>query len=200
MTNEAISTLHWMLSTDKGVHEVQVNGEIEYIPVSERRYFLRVLQGVASQGSLGYVSLAPRNMPDRHAAAPHCEVLWVEVESGPSAELLASFKPEPTLILRHGNTVRRTALWATSRPLTETWTVQAVKRIAHALSAPKKYARIEHVIPTPGSIVGPNKKVSVELLTANLYAPDEVVGKRRPDRRPLKDAPVSKWRERQAAA
>lgn len=191
--------LHWMLSTDRGYHEIQVNGEIEYVPIIMRPYFLRVLRGVAEQGSLGRVSLVPRSNPDSHSPGHHGEVLWVEVESGASAEALAKFKPAPTLILRKGATVYRTALWAMARPLTESWLTAANKRLAHALGTPKKYANLNHTILTPGSVVA-GKTIEVESLSTNLYAPDQVVGRHRPDKRPLKDAPVSKWnRDRQAA-
>lgn len=129
-------------------------------------------------------AVAPRARRDAEAVAP-CSILWAVTESREAAARLGRFNPPPTLILRQGETARLTAIWALERPLGWEWTERACRRLAHALRAPKKWARPDVSLFMPGSAVrmssrGPRllpQRVNVEAFRPGaLYTARRVVG------------------------
>jgi len=59
--------------------------------------------------------------------------LWVRTESGKSAQLLARFKPRPTLVLQEGSTNRMTAFWMLNGALKPEDIERANRRLSYAL-------------------------------------------------------------------
>lgn len=147
------------------------------------------------------VGLTPRS-GRAHDGLQRCSVLWAVADSRRACERLGRLRPRPTLVLREGDTVRTTALWALDRTMAWDWTVRGNRRIAHAISAPKKWSTPEHAVRLPGSAVrwgrdGPRllplRVNVVEFEPRAIYEPRRVVGH-------LPDAPdPDAWRDKKAS-
>lgn len=123
--------------------------------------------------------------------------LWVRVETKESARLLEVFRPAPTIVLQEGDSSRRVALWAVTKPHTVDQALRANRRLAHALKAPKKHASPdEFSFAPPGTFLRHGRRrpcpVTVVGHECRIYGPTEVYGR-------LKDAPdPDAWRQRAA--
>lgn len=183
----ALALLWQILPHDRGYHELRLEGERVFCDVTDQALFRRLLGGVAKLGSHCDLSAVPRLNVNDSLSVGHASVLWARLDSGRSCELLQRFEPEPTLVLRDGGTLRRTALWALSRPLNYDWTLRANRRIAHRLGSKKKLGEPSFMFPAPGSLVN-GKRVFVEHASEGFYEPAQVVGQ-------LPDAPdQDAWR------
>jgi hypothetical protein len=141
--------------------------------------------------------------PDRDGlltgATLPCHALWAVVDTGEGAAKLARFRPRPTIVLREGDTIKRTAVWALTRPLQWEYTVKGNRRLAHQFQGPKKFVQPDHALRTPGSFVVDGRVVPIpvvpdELNPQGLYTAAQVV-------KHLREPPdPNGWRKRQEAA
>ncbi len=186
-----------MLGFGTGFHEIRVDGHRTFLPTGRPRPFEIRLQTAAKRGVGCQVSLVPRMTPHDHLLEPS-NVLWVRVENGTARSLLEQFEPQPTMILRDGDTVRMTALWALREPLRgsgaepEVWCRRANERLSYALGGVRKHANPHSFLDAPGTPAG-RGVVTVARFEPDLYDPREVVGH-------LPDAPSpDAWKEKQSA-
>jgi hypothetical protein len=159
---------------------------------SERRNWIgTVMSQSEDRDVLLSVGLRPRR---GFGSCDSARCLWLRTESKKEAQMLARFRPKPTIIVREGSTSRMIALWQMRNPLTYEWLVRANKRIAHKTFSAKKWAAPEFAFPAPGSCLraGRARPVPVRVEEFNpdaVYTPREVVGR-------LKEAPdPAAWRE-----
>jgi hypothetical protein len=121
------------------------------------------------------------------------QVVWARLDTGRQFQKLQEFRPAPTLVVREGGSVHRTAVWWLTRSLNVVQLERANKRIAHALGCKKKWASPDAHVFVPGTVLrNAGRKpaaVHVESETGNRYTPKQVFGS-------LQDAPEPKdWRE-----
>lgn len=179
--------LFWLTAGNgSGWREVWIESARYWIPTLDRREFDRKLSAIRVLGD-GEISLVPRLGQDCYfTTSSSC--LWARVESRHGAKLLADFKPEPTLVLRDGDTVKRTAFWWLDNPLDPIWALKANERLSQALGGIRKHAALdEHLVPPQAS--RGVQEIHLEAIRLRIYHPNQVVGSDRPDRRALKDAP-----------
>lgn len=183
-----LTVLWQILASGTGFHELVADGERTFCPVESRWTFERTIPSCARAGMTISLSAAPRSKPDSMTVAP-ASVVWARLESGKGADALQRFSPAPTLVLREGKTVKRTAFWALRRPLAYDWALRANKRVAHALGAAKKHADPSFMFTPPGCEAD-GKIVWVEFAdeAGTLFMPNQVVAH-------LRDAPAPRdWR------
>jgi hypothetical protein len=171
-----------------------------FVRETDERYSSEVLLGVpATKRARGGVAAAT--------------AFWVRVEGTEQNRWLASFQPQPTIVLREGSSSRRWALWALEYPVRWAGVDRGNRRLAHRMRAPKKWAEPENLwLPAPGSCLrrhgGRPVPIVVERLEAVTFEPLGVIGAReievngRVRRFPaLKDAPAADaWMKRQTGA
>jgi hypothetical protein len=121
-------------------------------------------------------------------------VVWAHLESGDSCARLSRFRVRPTLVVSEGGSVRRTAVWALTRPLSHDWCERANRRLAHFFRGPKKHCGTTGRLYIPGTVLRAGRKrpvpASVEEFNPDaIYTARQVVGA-------LKDAPdPDAWRQ-----
>jgi hypothetical protein len=125
------------------LHEVRVGPARCWVPVEQRRAFVRLL----GEDDV-FVSPVPRAHPDDLSWA-QTHVLWARLETPECAALLGRMRVGPTLVIREGQSSRRTALWALSAPLEGPWIIRATERLAHVLKGRRATASPTSVIPSP---------------------------------------------------
>ena len=163
-----------MLGSSGGFHAFRFeDADTAWVDVPDRRRFTRCCQGAVEVGAVPYGDESYQHHGDS-------AVLWARIESGASLALLRAFKPYPTLLLREGQTVRYTALWAVHKPLSPENVERANKRIAHALKTAKKWAHPKFMFQPAGSKGA--RSVEVAYQSAELYPVGRVIGR-------LADAP-----------
>lgn len=161
-----------------------------FVPVEEVARFERLVDRPDEDCSVSFV---PRRRPLPEGMQPaeyigRSSVLWARLDNTKQMNRLRHFEPVPTVVLRHGGSVHRVALWWLSTPLNVVQVERANKRIAHALDCKKKWADPGHHFMVPGTVLrqsAPGRKacqVHVEWEGEGRYTLGEVVGK-------LKDAP-----------
>lgn len=171
---------HLTGGTGRGFREVWIENHCWWIETTDRDDFARKLQAIRILR--GEISPVPRLRPDDSAPFDASACLWVRVETRKAAEKLLAFEPKPTLILRDGLTVKRTAFWWLSRELPEPWLKRATERLAHHFGAPRMYADPARFnFAPPGSTVGV-QPIGYERMTLDLWHPNQIVGG-------MKDAP-----------
>lgn len=173
---------------------LRVDSEPVWLPVPDRARFRRALGGAEKLASRSELSPLPRSSESTEAIG-QCSCLWARVESGKQLDALTKFTPAPSIVLRDGDTLRRTALWALTGELDEQWAERLNRRIAHKLGTPKKYADpTRFTFTTPGAIGEGGKLVRVEHMIPEFYGAKEVAGR-------LQEAPdPHAWRNAQVAA
>jgi hypothetical protein len=176
-----------LADVDPGLMEVRVRSDkaaLCWIPCASPRALMRML--TADDCEIGAV---PRTEPDSWSLG-ESHVLWARLETGASEQLLQRFRPSPTLVLREGQTFRRWALWALSRPLSGSWTTKANERLAYALHARRKSGDASTLIRSPFTRITYGRRSPipcwVEFETPEIYTPRELVGR-------LRDAPEIRW-------
>lgn len=158
--------------TGKGMRETWIENSRYWTPSADRRDFDRKLQAVRMLG--GEISVLPRIAQD-HVAFDAASCLWVRVETRDAAKRLSDFKVKPTLVLRDGETVKRTAFWWLTRELPWNWVLKANERLAYALHGLRKCAALSHMVVPPYASTG-TQIVEIERITLAMYHPNEVVG------------------------
>ena len=108
---------------------------------------------------------------------------WCHCTTKESVRLLDAFPPAPTLVIREGDTIKRWALWALSRPLVGEWILKANERLSYRLKGLRRDASPTVLIPSPYN--GGNHVAAYT--DGAYYHPKAVVGG-------LRDAPERKWR------
>lgn len=174
------------LGDGTGYREVWLENTRYWVPALDRREFHRKLSGIRVLGDGGF-SAIPRITKDRYFTT-QASCLWARVETRHAAKLLAEFEPQPTLILRDGETVKRTAFWHLDNVLDPIWALRANERLSQALGGIRKAGALDSLCTPPQAGIGA-QTVQLEHLSARSYHPNEVVGTARPDGRKLKDAP-----------
>lgn len=123
---------------------------------------------------------------------------WVVTDSKDAAGRLERFGHPPTLVLREGATVRKTALWLLNRPVDRERVIRANRRLAYALRCPTvKHSDPDSMtLPLPGTFLRNGRTrpvpVVVEALRPVNYTMAQLVGR-------LKDPPTADaWKERAA--
>jgi hypothetical protein len=126
-------------------------------------------------------------------------ILWARTETGDAVARLSQFRPRPTLVLRDGATVQKTALWALTQPLDMALAERANKRLAYRLKCPHKHAMPKgYAFRPPGCEIRNGRRVPVVVVEFNpdaTYTAGQVVGRDRPDRG-LPDPPKPRPRRR----
>lgn len=164
-----------------------------WLPVHER-FARRSFERLCTEDDC-LVSTVPR-LDNRHGWPGRTCVLWAQLDNGRQAKALEAFRPEPTMVLREGTSVRRVALWALwgDKPLDDDWGIRANKRIAHKLGTKKKHAEFTFTFRPPGTVLRKGREkpllVSVEHRSEAIYSAREVVGA-------LQEAPApsTAWRD-----
>lgn len=160
-----------------GVHLWRLGEQVVWMPVEQEARFRRALAAFAASGRPVSLAAAPRRGRGSAAVAPP-GVLWARVESGDSLRRLRGFRPSPTLVLRDGDTVRHTALWALARPIKGSWhegAREANRRLAGYLRTPKKHAELGFEFSPPGMVVGRSRS-RVVAASGELHDPAAVAG------------------------
>lgn len=135
----------------------------------------------------------PRTRGDNTTTA---RAFWVRLEGKDSNKFLGWFKPQPSVIIREGQSSKRTAIWFLREPIRWKGIVRGNERLAYKLRAPRVYADPDgrFSIPAPGCCLRERRKrpvpVRVERLTEETFEPLQVIGH-------LRDAPEKNtaWRE-----
>lgn len=175
----------WAVLYAPGFFQVSLDNETRWLPAAERDRFRRTLGGAAKLATKTQIHPAPRGGFDRRDVAS-AAVLWVRAESGDESEALLSWSPKPTVIIRDGETVKHTALWALTRTLDPRWTERLNKRLAHAIGTAKKHASPETFhFTAPGSLTETGKVAQVVHASPDFYGAKELAGR-------LPDAPDTK--------
>lgn len=201
--DEALHALAFILGWHGGIMEVQtwregrgwhsdffdmaapgVGGRLaRFVRTTDERYSSEVLLGAPAGKPKGGVGTAT--------------AFWVRVEGTVQNRWLASFRPEPTIVLREGSSSRRWALWALEHPVRWVGVDRGNRRLAHRMRAPKKWAEPERLwLPAPGCCLRKDRArpvpVVVERLEPVSFGPLDVIGDRVVDgrrHRALPDAP-----------
>lgn len=183
--------------TDGEDHEVDSRNVRLWIDVADVRRFERTINDPDEDCSL---SLVPRKPPLPEGMQPaewvgQSAVVWARLDNNRQMQKLRLFDPVPTLVLRHGGSVHRMAIWWLSTPLNVVQLERANRRIAHALGAKKKWADALAYTFVPGTVLrngAPGRKavaVHIEYESGGRYTLGQVVGR-------LPDAPdPDAWRE-----
>lgn len=138
----------------------------------------------------------PRQIPDGGAATT-TTVLWTTVTGAEQNRRLSWLPLEPDLVIREGNSSRRTCLWALQEPMRWTGVHRANRRIAYRLGAVQKTGEPERLeIPAPGTCLRRDRTrpvpVVVERLVWAVHPWQQLIGR-------LKDAPdADAWRNHAA--
>lgn len=187
MTDLSLDAL-WVALNAPGHFLCHLDGHARWLPTAERTRFSRTFGGAATLGDTAYLHPCPRYGFERQSVA-NCAVLWVRSESTVETEALLSWSPKPTLILREGDTVKHTALWALAGELDPLLTMRLNKRLAHAIGTAKKFANPEHFVLTPPGARTDTGKVSQVVHMAEpedaFYSAKHLAGQ-------LQDAPDTK--------
>jgi hypothetical protein len=138
------------------------------------------------------VGMVPRTVRDP-LAVQSGSMLWVCVTGTKSNGLLERFRPVPSIVLREGDTSRRTAAWPLRKALPYEWLERANRRLAHHLRAPKVTCAPETLLAPPGaSVMGERKTptpIVVERFEMDGFLARDVVKR-------LRDAPdPHAWRD-----
>lgn len=78
-------------------------------------------------------------------------VLWVDCDTPESVELLAAFRPEPTMVVRSGTGENCHAYWALTKAIPAAWVREGNSRLACALRADPKCAEPARILRPPGT-------------------------------------------------
>jgi hypothetical protein len=160
-----------------GTFEITAVGSSAWLMARNLRRTLPSLEPLCweREPQIGVVPLAK---PGSYLRRVDSSLLWARTDTGGEASALRSFRPAPTVVIRHGGVY--VAFWALWEPLDDDWRLRANKRIAHRLGAKKKYAGDNFGVPLPGTILrfGRGRPQPVELVR---YEPElrtarEVVG------------------------
>lgn len=168
-----------------------------YLPVGARAAFDRLVEpGVDDGLSDVAVSLVPRRDQSEHAVGL-AGVMWVKLDTGAQLKRLQAFRPGPSLVLREGESVRRTAVWFVDPHPNVVQLERGNRRLAHAVGAKKKYADATTLVHPPGVVLryGRDRRpvvVHVEHYSGEFFTPGQVAGR-------LRDAP-DPWRPEAIAA
>lgn len=104
-----------------------------------------------------YVGVAPRDQDLREKRGgglvnvSEASALWVDCDSAEAVELLAEFKPEPTMVVGSGTGSNCHAYWALTRPVPAVWIREGNARLAQALRADPKCAEPARILRPPGT-------------------------------------------------
>lgn len=169
----------------------EVWGEV-YVPVADRARF-EFYCGLEDAA----VSLVPRRFEDEQGGLSRAGVMWCKLDTGRQAAALERLRPAPSVVLREGSSVRRTALWFVSPAPNVAQLERGNRRLAHAVGAKKKFADPGQLFHPPGVTLrwGRDRRplvVTVEFWSGEVYTPGEVAGR-------LRDAPEP-WSPERAAA
>lgn len=150
-----------------------------FVPVGARLCFSALVEGQAWDREPS-MRAVPMVAAGNHRLHDLSSVLWARVETGESARLLEAFRPRPTLVLRDGQTMKRTALWALHTPLNLDWVKELNRRLQHRFAAPKKFAETDFSFHPPGVFLrwGRSKPLEVwaEHVGDGLYGAREIGG------------------------
>lgn len=138
------------------------------------------------------IGVVPRTVRDPDAVREG-SMLWACLSGSASTRLLERFRPWPAIVLREGDTMRRTAAWPLRKALAYDWLVKANRRIAHYLRAPKMTCAPETLLHPPGALIL-GERVSPVPIVVERFEPDMFTAK--DVVRGLRDAPDPKaWRD-----
>lgn len=177
-----IATVLWQ---DDCLHELHVRDDGRpvqiWIPCSSYRAFARMLGAEDC-----YFSAIPRT--DRQTwATGRAPALWAVLQTGTATAALQRFRPAPTFVARAGRTQQRIAFWALSAPLWGSYIEQATERLAYALHALRRAAKLETLLPSPYAKID-GRQHYIEFFEPEIYSARQVVGH-------LRDAPPADgWR------
>lgn len=168
-----------MLTGERGFHmaewipEGEDAGVSRWIPTTETRHLSWLMRSsVAKRCDLSF-SAVPFLHDGSRLMHAHGAALWVRTESGESAKRLASFKPEPTLVIREGATNRMVAFWALGGALAPDDIERANRRLSYALLTAAKWCKPGFMFHPPGVILRHGRArpvpVVVESQTEALY-------------------------------
>lgn len=188
------------LYTGRGYFEITIGNERRHISTDDVDGFITTLAGAARLRERVRLGAAVHSSIDE-AGELSSRVLWVRLESAKAVEQLDRFQPRPTLILRDGDNVKRTAFWELSKTLSWWWTLQANERLAHRLGGVRSDGDPSYRFAPPFAPLPRDRHIVVEHFEPVYYRADQVVGDARPDRRALPDAPArDAWRQSKPAA
>lgn len=148
-----------------------------FVPARSRALFEGAILGQVWD-RMPSIHVAPMREANNYREHLAASCLWARVESGEAARRLEAFRPEPTIVLRDGKTVRRTALWALTQELEVEWVRELNRRLQHRFGAPKKHAEVDFAFHPPGTVIrrGRAVEVVVERVVEALYGAREVAG------------------------
>ena len=138
------------------------------------------------------IGMVPRTVRDPMAVHEGA-MLWVCVTGIRSNRILERFKPVPSIVLREGDTSRRTAAWPLRKRLAYEWLDRANRRLAHYMHAPKVSCAPETLLAPPGALVQGDRRsavpIAVERFEMDGFLARDVVQR-------LRDAPdPHAWRD-----
>lgn len=133
-----------------------------------------------------YLGVAPRTRrAGARDAIERVHVLWADADSPEAIEALASFEPEPSIVIRSGS--GRHAYWALWPPVGPDEVERANRRLAEALGADPRATDAARILRPPQTFNFKGDEpvpVEVEKIKVEVYAVGEVVGDL-PDPQPL---------------
>jgi hypothetical protein len=150
-----------------------------FIPWSSRR---AVIRAMGCQEAM--IGLVPRR-PGGGFNEANC--LWARLESTKNANALRRFRPAPTLVLREGRSIKRTAIWSLSTPLDLVWLERANARLSYRLGTKLKHGDVGAMFHAPASPLSGGKETWAEHISDASYSPREIVGMLRDRPQPSMD-------------
>lgn len=93
-------------------------------------------------------------------------VLWVRTETRDSCKRLARFRPEPTLVMREGDTCRQVALWSLTAPCPIDKLERANGRLSYSLRCKLKHGAQGFEFAVPGTVLREGRKRPVPVVAA----------------------------------
>lgn len=155
------------------------SGRQTWLPTSEVHAACAAIQSAGAKGDV-YVGALPRLKRSGTAAAVgSAACLWVDLDSPEATRRLASFRPQPTMVIRSGSAGCRHAWWALHEPIKAEWAPRANKRLALALGGDPVSTDAARIMRPAGTLNfkhNPPRPVVCTRLETHVFTLDQVVG------------------------
>lgn len=139
-----------------GFHVIRDNGTSWWVPARSWRTILKALE---LHGDGSTITMVPRmDIGSHRLTVAESPVLWVKTESRDACKRLARFKPEPTIVLREGDTVRQVALWSLTTGCPVDKLERANGRLSYRVGAKKLHGVPGFEFFPPGAVVKLKRK------------------------------------------
>ena len=176
-----------------GFHVVRDDAASWFVKGADRR---KLLKAIELHGPVCTVSTVPCLDLGSFRMRGDSGCLWVRTETKDSARRLARFTPEPTIVLREGDTVRQVALWWLTALCPAGKLERANGRLSYALRTKLKWGTAGFEFHPPGTVIR-QKRREIEVTAVGGTGEPVPVGRLLGGLRDRPDPPD--WRTQNAA-